>query len=62
VSEPLLQIRLPELDGPRAFQLIGILDALVAELWLHYGDVIVRDSEADIDPDPQPEDPADLPF
>ena len=46
MSGPSLQIRLPELDGPRALQLIGILDAIVAELWLHYGQVIVRDADA----------------
>ena len=57
MTNRLLQIRLPDLDGPRALQLIGILDAIVAELWLHYGDVIVRDSEVDFDPDPESEDP-----
>ena len=64
MSEKHLCIRLPELDGPRALQLIGILDAIVAELWLHYGDVMFRDAKAEIDPDPEPddEDVSDLPF
>ena len=64
MSEKHLCTRLPELDGPRALQLIGILDAIVAELWIHYGDVIVRDVEGEIDPDPEPddEDSSDLPF
>ena len=59
MSGPSLQIRLPELDGPRALQLIGILDAIVAELWLHYGQVIVRDAEAHFE---EPDDTSDLPF
>lgn len=43
-----LRARLPALDGRTAFELIGLLDALVAELWLVYGDEIVRDSAADL--------------
>ena len=62
MSQRILQIRLPELDGPRAVQLIGILDAIVAELWLHYGDDILRDAESEAVPDPEREDPSDLPF
>lgn len=62
MSESIIQIRVPELDGPRAFQLIGILDAIVAELWIHYGDAIIRDAERDVDRLPELDESADLPF
>ena len=64
MSDIHLCIRLPELDGPTALQLIGILDAIVAELWLHYGDVMFRDAKGAVDPDPEPDDEdfSDLPF
>lgn len=59
MSQTRLPKHLPELDGPRALLLIGILDAIIAELWLHYGEVIVRDAEAHVE---ELEDTSDLPF
>jgi hypothetical protein len=57
-----LRARLPPLDGRTAFELIGLLDALVVELWLLYGDEIASDSARAIDGrDVDPSDD-DLPF
>ncbi len=37
--------KMPDLDGPTAFLLISLLDRLVEELWLLYGDEILRDHD-----------------
>lgn len=62
MKQPVLTLSLPQLDGPTAFQLIGILDAIVAELWIQYGDVIMQPPELASPDDEDPEDYSDLPF
>lgn len=49
-----LIIELPNLDGETAFQLIGILDRIVAELWLAYGDEITQADQLDEPNDADP--------
>lgn len=56
-----LEIRLPDLDGARALQLIGLLDAIVGELWVQYGDVIFGFADQESD-DVDPDEASDLPF
>lgn len=63
MTQRVLRLRLPELDGPTAFRLIGLLDALVAELWLVYGDTIYRDAGLTTPgPEEVPDRDADIPF
>lgn len=52
-----LNISLPDLDGETAFKLIGLLDHIVAQLWLAYGDQIVQDDAGEDRPSLQEEFP-----
>ena len=44
MTERFLTAKMPHLDGESALRLIGILDRLVEELWLLYGDEIFQDA------------------